>query len=167
MFLYLIFYRFFRHLSAKNFAHLGKSVQILLNQVQKYVFDYNMGKMGQSEDFLDSSCKNYEWNFPGLRKNVPANLEEEIKSLDQDGMKELVLLQQRNVLQNVDRLKLCAHRSQYTPNNLTSWAEMVKILGQLKKAFESLVDKMLVKELKVSLKTDFLVKNVQNFGRIY
>ena len=93
-----------KHLSSKNFAHLGKSVQLLLNQVQKYVYDYNMGKMGISTsdaDFLtqDSSFKNYEWNFPGLRKNLPANMEDEIKSLDQDGMKELVLLQQRTVLQ--------------------------------------------------------------------
>lgn len=92
-----------KHLSSKNFAHLGKSVQLLLNQVQKYVYDYNMGKMGNAEesekDFLSDSFKNYEWNFPGLRKNLPANMEEEIKSLDQDGMKELVLLQQRTVLQ--------------------------------------------------------------------
>ena len=95
-----------KHLCSKNFAHLGKSVQLLLNQVQKYVYDYNMGKMsnGQvTEDFLSDSYKNYEWNFPGLRKNLPANMEEEIKSLDQaaaaDGMKELVLLQQRTVLQ--------------------------------------------------------------------
>ena len=92
-----------KHLSSKNLAHLGKSVQLLLNQVQKYVYDYNMGKMGNAEesekDFLSDSFKNYEWNFPGLRKNLPANMEEEIKSLDQDGMKELVLLQQRTVLQ--------------------------------------------------------------------
>ena len=95
-----------KHLCSKHFGHLGKSVQLLLNQVQKYVYDYNMGKMssGQAtEDFLSDSYKNYEWNFPGLRKNLPANMEEEIKSLDQaaaaDGMKELVLLQQRTVLQ--------------------------------------------------------------------
>ena len=56
---------------------------------------------GQIEDFLSDSYKNYEWNFPGLRKNLPVNAEEEIKNLDQvqDGMKELVLLQQRTVLQ--------------------------------------------------------------------
>merc|ERR1719410_910495 len=60
-----------KHILSKNFAHLGKSLQLLLNQVQKYVYDYNMGKMGgQVEDFLSDSFKNYEWNFPGLRKNL-------------------------------------------------------------------------------------------------
>merc|ERR1719219_1241713 len=97
-----------RHLTQRNFSHLGKTVQTLLNQVQKYVYDYNMGKMGQGADFLSDSFKNYEWNFPGLRKNVActAAMEDEIKSVDQDGIKELVLLQQRTVLQIVDRLKL-------------------------------------------------------------
>ena len=54
-FFYQIFYFFsfspsffHRHLSSKkNLGHLGKTVQALLNQVQKYVYDYNMGRMGQ------------------------------------------------------------------------------------------------------------------------
>ena len=99
---YTHFFFFLRHLAQRNFAHLGKTVQSLLNQVQKYVYDYNMGKMGQgAADFLSDSFKNYEWNFPGLRKNVActAAVEDEIKSVDQDGIKELVLLQQRTVLQ--------------------------------------------------------------------
>merc|ERR1719273_2461048 len=46
-----------KHLSSKNLGHLGKTVQALLNQVQKYVYDYNMGRMGQGNsasqtDFL-------------------------------------------------------------------------------------------------------------------
>jgi hypothetical protein len=37
-----------KHLSSKkNLGHLGKTVQALLNQVQKYVYDYNRGRMGQ------------------------------------------------------------------------------------------------------------------------
>ena len=95
-------------------GHLGKTVQALLNQVQKYVYDYNMGRMGQGSnsarssqtDFLSDSFKNHEWNFPGLRKNVASatnenanSIEQEIKSADQDGIKEIVLLQQRTVLQ--------------------------------------------------------------------
>ena len=55
LFFYQIFYFFsfspsffHRHLSSKkNLGHLGKTVQALLNQVQKYVYDYNMGRMGQ------------------------------------------------------------------------------------------------------------------------
>ena len=77
---------------------MGKSIQVLLNQVQQYVYDYNMGKF-TGIDELSDSFSNYEWNFPGLRKNVAgaANLEDQID--DQDGIKELVLLQQRTVLQ--------------------------------------------------------------------
>ena len=111
---YWIISLLYRHLSSKNFAHLGKTVQLLLRQVQKYVYDYNMGKMGQGSTNFDpstadylcfdpASYKNYEWNFPGLRKNVAGNMaeniEDEMKSADQDGIKELVLLQQRTVLQ--------------------------------------------------------------------
>merc|ERR1719189_2614634 len=150
-----------KHLSSKNLGHLGKTVQALLNQVQKYVYDYNMGRMGQGNsnssqtgsDFLSDSFKNHEWNFPGLRKNVAASpseqqnsIEQEIKSADQDGIKEIVLLQQRTVLQAVDRLKLCAHRSQYSSSQ--PLAEMTKILSQLRKTFEGMVDKMFIKELR-------------------
>jgi hypothetical protein len=94
-----------------NFGHLGKTVQILLSQVQQYVYDYNMGKMtpnhqttGDPLQQNNDSCKNHEWNFPGLRKNVAsssnmANMEAEMRTVDQDGIKELLMLQQRTVLQ--------------------------------------------------------------------
>ena len=49
----------------------------------------------------------------------------------------------------MDRLKLCAHRSQYTPNQPLK--EMHGILQQLKGAFNSLVEKMLAKELRVRI----------------
>ena len=77
---------------------MGKTLQVLLNQIQKYVYDYNMGKFTGCDELSDS-FNNYEWNFPGLRKNVAGatNLEDQI--IDQDGIKELVLLQQRTVLQ--------------------------------------------------------------------
>ena len=106
-------------------GHLGKTVQALLNQVQKYVYDYNMGRMGQGNsnssqiagsDFLSDSFKNHEWNFPGLRKNVAASpseqqnsIEQEIKSADQDGIKEIVLLQQRTVLQVIKNICLLTY----------------------------------------------------------
>ena len=83
-----------------------------------------MGRMGQgnsnsgssqisggSENFLSDSFKNHDWNFPGLRKNVAASpseqqnsIEQEIKSADQDGIKEIVLLQQRTVLQVIKNI---------------------------------------------------------------
>ena len=48
----------------------------------------------------------------------------------------------------VDRLKLCAHRSQYTPQQPV--AEMRKVLCLLDKSFHNLVSKMITKEIKVS-----------------
>ena len=90
---------------------MGKTLQVLLNQVQQYVYDYNMGRFTNS-DQLSDSFNNYEWNFPGLRKNVAGatNLEDQI--IDQDGMKELVLLQQRVVLQ-VYTLYIYLHTSKF------------------------------------------------------
>ena len=84
-----------------------------------------MGRMGQGNsnssqisgsDFLSDSFKNHEWNFPGLRKNVAASpseqqnsIEQEIKSADQDGIKEIVLLQQRTVLQVIKNICLLTY----------------------------------------------------------
>ena len=58
----------------------------------------------------------------------------------------------------MDRLKLCAHRSQYNPNQ--PMAEMAKILEQLRKAFHSMLDKMYSKELRVSF-------NFSSFGSLF
>ena len=55
---------------------------------------------------------------------------------------------QINFFQLVDRLKLCTHRCQYTPQQPI--AEMKRIINLLGKAFKKLVNKMLTKELKVS-----------------
>ena len=49
----------------------------------------------------------------------------------------------------VDRLKLCAHRCQYTPHQ--PLVEMKRILDALNKAFNKLVDMMLTKEMKVGM----------------
>ena len=47
----------------------------------------------------------------------------------------------------VDRLKLCTHRCQYTPQQPI--VEMRRILSLLDKAFKKLVNQMLTKEIKV------------------
>ena len=51
------------------------------------------------------------------------------------------------LFQVVDRLKLCAHRCQYTPHQ--PLVEMKRILDALNKAYNKLVDMMLTKEMKV------------------
>ena len=48
----------------------------------------------------------------------------------------------------VDRLKLCTHRCQYTPQQPI--IEMRRILSLLDKAFKKLVNQMLTKEIKVT-----------------
>jgi hypothetical protein len=53
----------------------------------------------------------------------------------------------------VDRLKLCAHRCQYTPHQ--PLAEMKHILDSINKAFNKLVDMMMNKELKVRDRQSF------------
>ncbi len=103
---------------------MGKTVQMLLSQVQKFIYDYNMGRYSSQQNnyadysFLSAADSNgsglsgnsaTDWNFPGLRKNVNGlpNLEAELKNnIDDEGAKELLMLQQRTVLQVTKSLLL-------------------------------------------------------------
>lgn len=137
------------HMQSLDVAQIGKTVQALLSQVQQYIYDYNLGRTSSvnSQDYSNTSSST-DWNFPGLRKNVAfANIEMDMKSADlQGGTAELLMLQQRTVLQTVDRLKLCAHRCQYTHQQPLN--EMTRVLGILDRSFDKMVSKMYTKELK-------------------
>ncbi len=61
--------------------------------------------------------------------------------------REIVLLQQRSVLQVLDRLKLCAHRCQYSSQQPID--EMRRILAALETHFNKLVDMTLAREMQV------------------
>ena len=75
-------------------------------------------------------------------------------------MNKLIKCDFNSFFQAVDRLKLCAHRSQYSSSQPLT--EMTKILSQLRKTFEGMVDKMFTKELRVNSNFDLYVVILQD-----
>ena len=91
---------------------MGKTVQVLLTQIQEYVFEQQDAmNLVEGCGQTDTSAPGHMWNFPGLRKNVvSANLDtsrvlEENNKQDQDkSINEILMLQQRTLLQ-VSKIK--------------------------------------------------------------
>ena len=123
-----------------------------MSQVQGFIFDYNLERSVDSSSMSPNSQKlsrEKDWNFPGLKmKRRPEHPMSPSK--DPNSLNEGLVLQQRAVMQIVDRLKLCAHRCQYTPQQ--PLVEMRRILNTLDKSFNTLVDMMMTKEMKVNLR---------------
>ena len=115
---------------------LNRSVLVLISKVQDYVYSYNLGLPEHLP--LHSTL---ERDLPGLRSaGEPV-----------DGMYEILLLQQKIVLQVVDRLKLCSHRCEYTPNK--PLLDMRRVLLHLEQAFSKLSQLTLRRELKFLVDT--------------
>ena len=146
-----------------NLVQIGKTLTTLMSQVQEYIFDYILHRSlttetpEEKDPTLSNIGGNVGWNFPGLKakRGAAAKNQQDQKQQQQqqsyaskeaNKMNEILLLQQRSVLQIVDRLKLCAHRCQYTPQQ--PLAEMKRILNALDKAFNRLVDMFLAREMK-------------------
>ena len=98
-----------------NLTMVGKTLPVLISQVQEFIFDYNLERSINST--LNSQTSNanataaegtseheMNWNFPGLRKrkvkkaSQSAASESKLRG-NQPGIAEIVLLQQRTVLQ--------------------------------------------------------------------
>ena len=99
-----------------NLTMVGKTLPVLISQVQEFIFDYNLERSINST--LNSQTSNanataaqegsseheMNWNFPGLRKrkvkktSQTAASESKLRG-QQPGIAEIVLLQQRTVLQ--------------------------------------------------------------------
>ena len=98
---------FFSHFSTMNLTMVGKTLPVLISQVQEFIFDYNLERSINStlnsQTSSEGGCSEHEvnWNFPGLRKRkVQKTPSSESRSRGQQpGIAEIVLLQQRTVLQ--------------------------------------------------------------------
>ena len=110
---------------------MNRAVLELITEIQDYVYDYNLGLSS-----LDTVSYR---DLPGLRNCSlsPAEI---------DGMYEILLLQQKIVLQVLDRLKLCSHRCEYTPQK--PLLDIRRVMVHLEQAFSKLCDLTLRKELK-------------------
>ena len=114
----------------QSLIEMNKGIMQLITRIQDYVYDYNQGLTA-----LETvSCR----DLPGLRSSS------DMPGLD--GTYEVLLLQQQGVLHILDRLKLCSHRSEYTPTKPI--LDIRRVLGHLEKGFLKLADLTLRKELK-------------------
>jgi hypothetical protein len=114
-------------------------VQGLSHQVHLFLVEYN-------------KYNNLKLNLPGYRpKNGGKWLESESppESSPSEAVPEDILHQQRLLLQNCDRLKLCVSRHQGSNRNMSDVVEVITRLGT---NFTKLVELMLSKEIKVSEK---------------
>ena len=97
---------FSSHFSTMNLTMVGKTLPVLISQVQEFIFDYNLERsinstLNSQTSSEESSELELNWNFPGLRKRKVQKTPPEGKSRgrQQPGIAEIVLLQQRTVLQ--------------------------------------------------------------------
>ena len=91
-------------------------------------------------------------NLPGLRTGVVINNYASNEPVSPevtqkiDGMYEVLLLQEKVVLQVVDRLKLCSYRSQYTPQKPKR--DTIRVLDHLHLSFMKLYHLSLFREMR-------------------
>merc|ERR1719412_3513561 len=85
-------------------------------------------------------------DLPGFKSSQSARSESSVRA-ESRGRLEVVSLQEKAVLQVVDRLKLCAHRCQYTPNQ--PLVEMKKTMKNLEEAFNKFIDLIVSREVKI------------------
>ena len=101
------------HFNSLNLVQMSKTVQVLLTQVQEHVFEFNVGRSASADavaaaspsgrPLSTSEFESRDWNFPGLRKSSAPVFESRMESGDraeeEKGIGEILLLQQRTVLQ--------------------------------------------------------------------
>ncbi len=147
------------HFSACNLLQVGRSLQVLIAQVQQFVFEHNGSSSTTTTAATSSSfpADLAHMQFPGLKRRrtkreaaATTTTAETVTAADESAgrrrrLREVSLLQQRSVLQVLDCLKLCAHRCQYMPQQ--PLMEMRRILAALEDAFNRLVDMTLAGQL--------------------
>ena len=92
---------------------MSKTVQVLLTQIQEHVFEFNVVRSASADaaaaspssgrPLSTSEFESGDWNFPGLRKSsapvFEARMESGDRAEEERGIGEILLLQQRTVLQ--------------------------------------------------------------------
>jgi len=129
------------HFAALNLVQMNKTIQTLTSQIQDFIYEYNLGCY--SDPCGAGTMDNRAQEFPGYKTSPNSRPTLSTKT---DGLTEIVSLQQKVVLQVVDRLKLCAERCQYTPQQ--PLVEMKKCISHLDQAYVKLVDLVISKEVK-------------------
>ena len=132
---------FFSHFSALNLLQMNKTIGLLTKQIRDFVYEHNLRS---HSDPLPLSTMS-PLDLPGFKSSQSGRGESSVKA-ESRGRLEVVSLQEKAVLQIVDRLKLCAHRCQYTPNQ--PLVEMKKTIKNLEEAFSKFIELIISSEMK-------------------
>jgi len=127
------------HFSALNLVQMNKTIGLLTKQIKDFVYEHNLWSYTDPLGVATMSCV----DLPGFKSS---QFQYRVGSPKTDGLSEIVMLQEKAVLQVVDRLKLCAHRCQYTPNQ--PLVEMKKAMKHLEEQFNKFCDLIITREVK-------------------
>ena len=132
---------FFSHFSALNLLQMNKTIGLLTKQIRDFVYEHNLRS---HTDPLPLSTMS-PLDLPGFKSSQSCRSESSVRE-ESRGRQEVVGLQEKALLQIVDRLKLCAHRCQYTPNQ--PLVEMKKTIKNLEEAFSKFIELIISSEMK-------------------
>ena len=144
---------------------MNKTIGLLTKQIRDFVYEHNLRSYSDPPELHTMAGS----DLPGFRSSgtnlsTMGHLSKTTSgsSSEQSGLSEIVSLQEKTVLQIVDRLKLCAHRCQYTPSG--PLVEMKKSLKSLEEAFAKFIEliiscemKTVISMLDVSMKDSLIV----------
>jgi len=122
-----------------NLLQMNKTIGLLTKQIKDFVYEHNLWSYADPLGVATMSCV----DLPGFKSS---QFQYRVTSPKTDGLSEIVMLQEKAVLQVVDRLKLCAHRCQYTPNQ--PLVEMKKAMKHLEEQFNKFCDLIITREVK-------------------
>ena len=118
---------------------MNKTIGLLTKQIRDFVYEHNLR---WHSDPLAADILSHG-DLPGYRSS---QTDKRQTRQERNGRTELVNLQEKSLLQIVDRLKLCAHRCQYTPNQ--PLVEMKKTIKNLEEAFSKFIELIISSEMK-------------------
>ena len=118
---------------------MNKTIGLLTKQIRDFVYEHNLR---WHSDPLAADILSHG-DLPGYRSS---QTDKRQTRQERNGRMELVNLQEKSLLQIVDRLKLCAHRCQYTPNQ--PLVEMKKTIKNLEEAFSKFIELIISSEMK-------------------
>ena len=123
---------------------MNKTIGLLTKQIRDFVYEHNLRSCS---DPLELETMRVSAELPGYRSARVSSPEmTERSERQQGGLAEIVSLQEKTVLQIVDRLKLCAHRCQYSPSG--PLVEMKKSIKSLEEAFIKFIELVISCEMK-------------------
>ena len=148
-------FTFFRDVNADTNWSQSRAIQELATTLTEFVFNINLdNSLPHPQQTSPAAPDDRQCFIPDNSQVKPHLLLPGLKSSDSvgkgdhiDGMYEVLLLQEKVVLQVVDRLKLCSHRSHYTPQKPKR--DTLRVLEHLKLAFIKLYHLSLYREMRV------------------